>query len=357
MQICIAFELKPMPGWHNMSQKQLEWRRMMRFLIGVVVALAASQPAFCLGQSPDDVMREYYATVGSAKSLSEIEPFLSDKIPDSMRKAPEPLAEKLALMMLKQEPTRVKVLNKKEEDNRVTYTLAPESLTQEQQARATKGDFSMRGELVLVKEGDSWKVHKDFWTISEKQGGGTLRTRFGLNPDRAEESVEAQPPADREPPPGDYPSAWKDTGALAGVGAAADYPSKVRNKLMSSWKPAGSGKDIYATVRMAADGSVSQIRVKGKKPQKVAEDQIRGLIVQCSPFDSPPSSAAGKPLAWLMFHWTNGGARSISGPYLETKLPDWIEYIVGFKKKPYEKVLFDRIMQRLESATGQGSAR
>lgn len=279
--------------------------------MGVAFAFDASAEAQTAGGgAPDEFLKTYYAAMTKATGPKDIEPFMAKVVKEKMKPMPEEaaLGPFFAAMIHETHPAEVKIDSKKEDGGRVLYDLSPVSVPKACADMAKDKSFSMKGSAVLVKEDGLWKVYKDYWVAESKNSDGNMRMAFGTDPDKKDDKTEAGSS-------GDSPA----------VGAEkADYSDTLRDYLMSKFKHDGSGKQIYISLKVGADGTVSELNVGGEKSQKDAEDKVKALFASVQPLPALPADMASKPYAWMMFDWQDNGGICISGPYFQENTPDWI---------------------------------
>jgi hypothetical protein len=154
-------------------------------LLAAFSAPAYSQAGDNAPESADKFMQRYYQTLHNATSLMTMKPFYPPrkedaKMEEEIKAHPELAA--FALEMVKGEPEKVKVVSKKEEGDKVIYSLVPDMIPPQFADQAKQPGFSMTGELILVKKDASWLVQKDYWTVKSKDKDGSSTTSFGHNP-------------------------------------------------------------------------------------------------------------------------------------------------------------------------------
>lgn len=261
----------------------------------------------------DDLLKTYFAAMNKATGPKDIEPFMAKVVKEKMKPMPDEaeLGPLFAAMIHETHPTEVKIESRKEEGDRVVYDLLPVSVPKACADMAKDKSFSMKGNAVLVKEDGLWKVYKDYWVAEAKNADGNMRMAFGTDPDKKDDDKRGF----GKPSQGDG----------SGSGAPkADYSDTLRDYLMSKFKHDGTGRQIYISLKVGADGTVNDLVVGGEKAQKEAEDKVRAMFNSAQPLPALPSDMAAKPYAWMMFDWQDNGGICISGPYFEDHTPDWV---------------------------------
>ena len=268
--------------------------------------------------SADEFLRAYFAAMGNATGPKDVEPYLASEVKAKMMPGPDDamLAPLFVEMIHSTHPGDVKIVSKKEEADRVTYELLPTKVPKACADMAAQPSFTMKGSAILVKQDGLWKIHKDYWVAESKGKDGSMRMAFGTDPDKK----------DNDGPGADGPGAMPK-----------DYSSTLRDYVLDKWKQEGSGKGIYVTMKISPTGEVSELTVGGENPQKDAEEQLRKAITSWQPLPAPPSDQVGKPYAWMMFDWKDGG-RAISGPYFDDHTPNWILEKISGKSSSTETV-------------------
>lgn len=266
---------------------------------------AASSSA---SSSPDDFLRTYYQAMSKAKGPQDIEPYMSREVKSKMKAGPDDaeLASLFAEMIQSTHPIDVKIVSKKVEGDKVIYDLLPNKIPPACADIAKEPTFSMKGSAIVVKQDGEWKIYKDHWVAESKGKDGNFRMSFGTDPDAKDKEPALPPEASPE------------------MSKAADYSSALRDHLVNKWKQAGTGKEIYITMKISPTGSVSDLTIGGASPQQPAEDQLRELIMSAQPLPALPEEMADKPYVWMMLDWEVDKGRCISGPYFHDKLPDWV---------------------------------
>ncbi len=290
-------------------------------------------------------LERYFAAIGTAKSASDLSQFYDDA--DKVRKEPtlNPMVRKamddFALSCIKQEPTKVKILSEaNDRSGGLRFSLVPAAIPPAYESASRKPGFSMTGSVVLIKRTDGWKVYKDYWVVKAKDKFGVAETSFGKDPDgehEKEQKASAPPPAKN-----------------SSRNPEADYQHNFRERLMDSWNPPGSGK-VHAAFKVSASGGIGTVSAKDEKHSKAAEDYVRQRIMALKTVGNLPPGFKTKPHVWMYFDWSSN-AKAISGPYFEDQFPDFISYDLGFKKKPYDGIIVDKLMNALKNQTDTGSA-
>jgi hypothetical protein len=273
---------------------------------------AAAEAKTAGAGAPDAFLKAYFVAMSKAKGPKDVEPYVADEVKAKMGPAPDEaeLGPLFAEMIHSTHPVEVKIESKKEEGDRVIYDLTPTKLPKAVEDMAKDATFSMTGNAILVKQNGLWKVYKDFWIAESKSKDGNMRMTFGTDPDKKDD----------------------DKASFgSGPGGKPDYSDSLRDIFMEKFKQAGSAKAIYITMKIAADGTVTDVNVAGEKAQKAAEDQVRAFISQAQPLPAPPSDMAGKPYAWMILDWQEDGGKCINGPFFDEKTPNWVNEKMGQK--------------------------
>jgi hypothetical protein len=128
----------------------------LRCIVIIATVLLLAFQAAAQDKSPAQAYTEYHKAVIKAETLSEILPYLSH-------------AYRLMLESRPRENHRVWLTNLKEDlvtDLKITKeTVAGNSCTLEATGKSKRGNM-MKGKIVLVKEGDSWKLDEQLWITS-----------------------------------------------------------------------------------------------------------------------------------------------------------------------------------------------
>jgi hypothetical protein len=266
--------------------------------------------------SADDFLKAYFVAMSVATGPKDIEPYLAKEVKVKMMPGPDDatLVPLFVEMIHSTHPGDAKIVSKKEEGDRVTYELLPTKIPKACEDMASLEGFNMKGSAILVKQDGLWKIHKDYWVAECKGKDGSMRMAFGTDPDKKDDG----PGAD-------------------GSSMPKDYSSTVRDYVLEKWKQEGAGKGIYVSMKISPKGEVSELTVGGESPQKDAEEQIRKAITSWQPLPALPGDQAGKPYAWMMFDWKDGG-RAISGPYFDDHTPEWVLEKISGKSTPTETV-------------------
>ena len=271
--------------------------------------LIAEKPSISIND-PDKFMIKYYDTVKSAKKLSELVPFYRkeqvadmDKMRSEVPKGMD--MDKMMLgMMQEEQPKAVKIIEKKVEKDRVIYKLEPKTLPPDKAALKAKGNFTMEGELILVKEDGNWKVYKDYWKSKTKDKNGSFSSAFGINPDKKKDRQTASNNAAPTKP--------------------EDFDSQFRDVFFKDWKPGKDTGSVYAALKLGEDGSLIESHFKSKKEgQQKAVQTIKNFVTSKS-LPKLPAEYKEKPYVWMLFSWSDKGSRAISGPYFDKSFPSWV---------------------------------
>ncbi|MBX9671692.1 MAG: TonB C-terminal domain-containing protein [Candidatus Obscuribacterales bacterium] len=267
------------------------------------------------GSSPEEFLLSYYAAMAKAKRPQEIEPFLCDAVKSKMKVGPmdKELEPMFVEMIHSTHPAEVKILSKKVEKDRVSFDLLPSKLPPAVLDMSKSENFKMTGTAVVIRQNGDWKIYKDCWVAESSGKDGKMRLAFGTDPDNKNSDKEGLDQSfDGEP---------------------QDYSTSLRKHLMNNWKQEGSGKQIYVSMKVSPEGSITDLVVKGEESQKESEELLRTLISSVQPLPVPPRDMLGKPYAWMVFDWSDKG-RCISGPYFDDKVPDWVTEKTGTKLAP-----------------------
>ncbi|MBK9144596.1 MAG: TonB C-terminal domain-containing protein [Candidatus Melainabacteria bacterium] len=258
---------------------------------------------------PDKFMAFYYSSIKKADKLDKLLPFYTRAQLDDMDRMKKQAGTEdgidmdgLMLEMLKSEqPTEVRILSATRAADRVEYKLEPANLPPDKLALKEKGNFTMTGELVLVREDGKWKVYKDYWQSHTKDDSGEFSSSFGINPDRKKER-EAQ--AISEPP---------------------SFDSQFRDKFFKEWTSASGKGNVYVAVRLGDNGEITESYFMSKEAgQEKSVEAIKDFFSKVTDLPPLPDEFKSKPYAWMSFSWSEKGARAISGPYFDDEFPDWV---------------------------------
>ncbi len=296
---------------------------------GLVIGLLSSQAAMANPQEdPAQFVSRYYQAVAASKSPLDTKEFMSARVREKQDKNPLPkeLAGVMAEMMLKsllQRPSKVKIVNKAVSPGKAVLELAPLDVPQHFKDMAKDATaWSLKGSMVLVDEGNSWKVDKDMWKFSAKTKNGTFSESSGVT--GADDN-------DDSPSSGAAPGAAKPATGLSSDSGTRDFDKQVRDKLMNAvhaWKDS-SGRSIYVLVTVGTDGKIVGLKVRGETPQPAAEKRISNLLVTSQPFFPLAIKYKAQRNIWMMFDWTPQSA-SVSGPYFSSDPhPEWLRNKVG----------------------------
>lgn len=272
-------------------------------LSGFATGLANAANAADDAASADAFLRSYYAAMQSVKGPEDIEKYLSIEV--KKKKKIEPVDKEMLPffidMIKSSHPVDVNIVSKKEEGDRIVYELTPKPVPKAVEEMAKAPTFSMKGSAILVKEDGQWKVYKDYWVAESKSKDGNMRMSFGTDPDKKDRDMANEP-----------------------SGEPRDYSSQLRDYLMEKWKQDGTGKEIYVVMKIAQDGSLSDLQIGGEKPQSDAVEKLKSFFASVQPLPALPKDYAEKPYAWMMLDWEKEKGRAISGPYFSEKAPDWV---------------------------------
>lgn len=258
---------------------------------------------------PDKFMTFYYSSIKNADKLDKLLPFYTRAQLDEMDKMKKDGGTEdgidmdgLMLEMLKSEqPTAVKILSANRAADRVEYKLEPANLPPDKLALKEKGNFTMTGELVLVKEDGKWKVYKDYWQSHTKDDSGEFSSSFGINPDRKKEREAKEI---KEPP---------------------SFDSQLRDRFFKEWTSASGKGSVSVAFRLGENGEIAESYFMSKEAgQEKSVDAIKDIVHKVTDLPSPPADFKSKPYAWMCFSWSEKGARAISGPYFDDEFPDWV---------------------------------
>ncbi len=303
----------------------------------------ATTPTLVTEESGRAFLERYFAAIGTAKSVSDLSQFYDDADMIEKDSKSDPMVHKaledFALLCIKQEPIKVKVLSEtKEPSGGLRFSLVPAVIPKDYESASKQPGFSMTGSVVLIRKGDSWKVHKDYWVVKTK-GFGTAVTSFGKDPDGDHEKEQkASAPPTR--------TSFRDP--------EDDYQDKFRRRFMDDWNAPGSGK-VHASFKVSANGAIGAVSVKDKNHSKSAEDYVRQRITSMKTVGTLPPGFRNKPNVWMYFDWSKD-ANAVSGPYFDEQLPDFVSYDLGIKVKPYDSIMVDKLMGALAKQAGSGSA-
>lgn len=268
-------------------------------------------------KDPDKFLHHYYATVKKAKSLETLLPFYRKEQlaeMDKMKKeAPRDMnVDKLMLEMMQEEqPGKVKILSKKAGPERVEYKLEPASLPADKQALKAQGNFTMTGELIIVKEDGNWKVYKDYWKSKTKDKNGSYSSSFGINPDRKKSTAKAN-------------GSQVDNSAVSTEPNSFD--SKFRDVFFKNWRAPKSKGSVYAALKLAEDGKITDSHFFSKKEGQDREVLfIQNMVKNTENLPPLPDKYKSKPYAWMLFSWSEKGAKAVSGPYFASSYPEWVQ--------------------------------
>jgi len=141
-------------------------------------------------EAPEAFLQKYYTALHGAKHVWDMDKYCTP-MPEAEKqkqlqllKEGPPGIEEFMVQMLQQEPDKVKVVSKREEGDKAYLELAPETIPKDFLEASKSPNFSMKGEAILVKDGNSWLVYKDFWTVLTKDKDGSSKTTFGRNPEK-----------------------------------------------------------------------------------------------------------------------------------------------------------------------------
>lgn len=177
---------------------------LKHILLSILLSLPCAA-AFAASETPEAFLERYYAAVQKAKSLQDLDPYCTP-IPEKIKARDAELMKdamfsQFAVQMMKSEPTKFKVLSKRQEGDRVYMELAPNPVPAEFAAQSKNPGFSMKGEAILVSDGKGgWKVHKDYWVVQSKDKNGSSKTSFGRNPDNGEKKNDGEADATQSSP-------------------------------------------------------------------------------------------------------------------------------------------------------------
>lgn len=153
--------------------------------LACLVSLLCPQPApGAPTESVEAFLARYYQAIPKAKSLLDLESWYTPMPPDPKLKSMLEEPELMAFFMeaMKGEPTAVKVISKTVKGDRIYLDVAPAAIPQRFAQASTRPGFSMTGSVIVVADGDKWKVHKDFWSVKSTSKNGSETTSFGRNP-------------------------------------------------------------------------------------------------------------------------------------------------------------------------------
>lgn len=260
-------------------------------------------------KDPEKFMLNYYAVIHSATKLEDLLPYYRKEQLTEMEKMkkevpPAMNMDKLMLEMMRSEqPKTLKIISKKVTADRAEYKLEPGTLSADQQALKAQGNFSMTGEVILVKEDGNWKVYKDYWKSSTKDKNGSSSSSFGINPDKSKEKGNN----------------------IASDSKPDTFDKPLKNAFFKDWKDAKGKGDVYVALKFSTDGKIEETHVLSKEgKQEEAVATIKKLFADTK--DLPPLDAEhkDKPYAWMTFNWNEKGVRAVSGPYFDNEYPGWI---------------------------------
>lgn len=294
------------------------WQTAVAGAIALTVSIGvfAAANVAAAAESAEQFLQKYFKAVSTAKTFAELEPLytpmpVDEKTKDLMK---DPMFSKIIMEGLKSEPAAVKVVSKAQKGERLVFELAPAVVPTAFASQAKSPTFSMQGQVVLVPSGDSWKVHKDYWTVKYADANGKSTTRFGRNPPdertRDESDSDASIGTD------------KQSAGTTGSSLSKDYDSLFRDNLLKKWQRTGKGK-LYTVMRVLPDGLVTDLQIGGETNQPEARAQLEKAILQSQPFPALPADKKETPIVWMFVDWNPEG-HAISGPYFSEKSPQWV---------------------------------
>lgn len=285
-------------------------------IICSTLALFCGAAAFASTSDPAQFVNEYYQAKSTAKSIFDTNNYLSARLLEKQKDGPDMkgMDKELLMMFMKsmvdQQPKKVHIDKSTVTPQKVTFELSAVQMPQhfvDMGKGATSS--SLKGSLILVKQGADWKVDKDMWTFSAVNKDGKFSESSGMSgPDDKKKDLDDAPKSG---------------------GMDNSFDSQVRDKLMKAWKGSGKGKSIYAVIALESDGKIADIKVGGEKPQPEAEKQVADAITSLNPFQPLPDEYKSKRNLWMMFDWSDD-SKAVSGPYFsEDGPPSWVKEKVG----------------------------
>ncbi|HMP50775.1 MAG TPA: hypothetical protein PKD05_04410 [Candidatus Melainabacteria bacterium] len=271
---------------------------------------AAKGDAGALAKNPDTFVRNYYDAIHKAKKLDELLPYYRKEQLEEMDKMnkevpPDMDMDKFMLEMMRAEqPKEFKVVSKNATADRVEYQVEPAKLSPEKQALKAKDNYSMTGDIIVVKEDGNWKVYKDYWKSFTKDENGSCKSGFGIDPDKKKR--EALETAEDKTP--------------------ETYDSRLRTAFFKDWKGFDKDGDVYVAMKLKDDGSIEDSHFFSKeKDQDDAIASVKEMVTSKKDLPELPAEYKSKSYVWMNFSWSDKGARAISGPYFDTEYPGWIK--------------------------------
>ncbi len=281
------------------------------------MTLFSGSAAVAESSNPAEFVTEYYQAKAVAKSPLDTTRFLSARVRSKQKQPPKGMDAAVEMMMMKAmsegEVKKARIAKSNITATKAVFELTAVEIPQQYKDMA-KGaaSSSLKGNLVLVKEGTGWKVDKDMWTFTSVNKNGKMSESSGIAGPEDDSSKSSAATSSTLAPP-------------------TDFEGQVREKMMQSWKGTGTGKSIYAVITVAADGKITGLKVRGEKPQPAAEKQVIDAFTSAAPFQPIPAAFQTKRNIWMAFDWSENG-KSVSGPYFsEEPHPDWLLQKVGLK--------------------------